>query len=80
MINSCFYNENITDVHKSVVFASDYPNMFGKGFPHFLPAEKGFGNGLSFKGITKKVNRDGDIEYVRYRQCNGCLDLIVYND
>lgn len=37
------------------------------------------GNGMPFVRSTKKV-QDGDLLYVRYRQSNGVLDLIVFND
>lgn len=38
------------------------------------------GNGRPFVRLTKKVDAEGDVEYVRYRQSEGCIDLIVYND
>lgn len=39
----------------------------------------GLGNGLPLFRTRGKVT-NGDIEYVRYRQQFGCIDLDVYND
>ena len=66
-----------TSVHNFTCFASDV-EVFRKGFPRVVPTN--IGNGQSFIAKTKKVNADGDIEYVRYHQLLGCIQLVVYND
>ena len=66
-----------TEIHVFTCFASDVEE-FRKGFPKTVPTT--MGNKQPFVGYTKKINRDGDVEYVRYRQQLGCIDLIVYND
>ncbi len=63
-------------VHTFTCFASDVED-FRKGFPRVVPTN--LGNGQPFVGYTKKVDKDGDLLYVRYRQQLGCIDLIVYN-
>lgn len=58
-------------------FASDIEE-FRKGFPKVV--QTSMGNKLPFVGYSKKINTDGDTEYVRYRQTAGCIELVVYND
>ncbi len=66
-----------TKLHVFSCFASDVEE-FRKGFPKIVPTS--MGNKQPFVGYTKKVDSDGDVVYVRYRQQLGCIDLIVYND
>jgi hypothetical protein len=58
-------------------FASDIED-FRRGFPKTVPTN--MGNKLPFVGHSKKVSPEGDLEYVRYVQSAGCLELVVYND
>jgi hypothetical protein len=71
-------NDFITEssVHTFSCFASDVED-FRKGFPRVVATN--LGNKQPFIGYTKKVDKDGDLLYVRYRQQLGCIDLIVYN-
>lgn len=71
-------NDFITEssVHTFSCFASDVED-FRKGFPRVVSTN--LGNGQPFIGHTKKVDKDGDLLYVRYKQQLGCIDLIVYN-
>jgi hypothetical protein len=66
-----------TEIHVFSCFASDVEE-FRRGFPKIVPTN--MGNKQPFVGYTKKVDSDGDVVYVRYRQQLGCIDLIVYND
>jgi hypothetical protein len=72
-------NELIVEgpVHTFTCFASDVEE-FRKGFPKVV--QTNIGNKLPFIGHTKKVDINGDLLYVRYKQQAGCIDLIVYND
>lgn len=65
------------ETHKFSCFASDV-EVFRRGFP--ARVETNMGNGMPFIATSKKVNADGDIEYVRYYQANGCIELKVFND
>lgn len=69
------------EVHHFSTFASDLydavPEM-RHGFPAVIPTN--LGNGQPFIGFKKKLDYDGDLMYVRYRQQLGCINLIVYND
>jgi len=60
--------------------ASDIHSVFGKGFPKTIECERGFGNGHNYTAISKKMNVDGEIEYVRYTQDFGNSTLLVFND
>lgn len=40
----------------------------------------GLGNGQPFVRTSKKVDREGDILRVRYRQALGCVDILIFND
>jgi hypothetical protein len=66
-----------SSLHTFTCFASDVEE-FRRGFPKIVPTN--MGNKMPFVGHSKKVNTDGDIEYVRYRQTAGCIELVVYND
>ena len=66
-----------TSIHLFTCFASDVAE-FRKGFPKAVPTS--LGNKLPFIGYSKKVDNDGDLLYVRYKQQAGCIELIVYND
>ena len=66
-----------SSIHQFSCFASDV-NEFRQGYPRVVPTN--LGNSLPFVGIRKKVNADGDLLYVRYRQQMGCIELVVYND
>ena len=72
-------NDFITEnsVHSFSCFASDVAE-FHKGFPKAV--QTSLGNKLPFIGHTKKVDINGDLLYVRYKQQAGCIELIVYND
>lgn len=63
-------------IHTFYCFASDI-EAFRNGFPKVVPTN--LGNAQSFIGHSKKVDNDGDVLYVRYKQQAGCIDLIVYN-
>lgn len=63
--------------HTFTCFASDV-EAFRQFFPKFVCTN--IGNKQPFVGHSKKVNSDGDVLYVRYRQQMGCVELIVYND
>jgi len=66
--------------HDFYAFASDLYNAvpgLRTGFPKII--ETSIGNSLPFVASSKKVD-DGDVLYVRYRQSNGCITLVVYND
>lgn len=64
-----------TSPHVFAVEASDLQLL---GWPIFF--ETTLGNGQRFVRHSKKVDADGDIQHVRYRQANGCVDLIIFND
>lgn len=66
-----------SSLHTFTCFASDVEE-FRRGFPKIVPTN--MGNKMPFVGHSKKVNADGDTEYVRYRQTAGCIELVVYND
>ena len=68
------------DLFKYTAFASDlYDDVpdLRIGFPRVINTN--LGNGQPFIGTSKKVNADGDIEYVRYYQQLGCIQLIIFN-
>jgi len=66
-----------TSTHVFTCFASDLA-VFRQNFPRIVPTS--LGNGQPFVGLSKKVDSEGDLLYVRYRQQLGCVDLIVFND
>lgn len=47
-------------------------------WPAYL--ETTLGNKLCLVRESKKVDQEGDILYVRYRQQLGCISLIIFND
>lgn len=63
--------------HEFSGFASDL-SYTRQGWPAQIPTT--IGNSMPLIRSTKKVDADGDIEYVRYRQANGCISLLVFND
>ena len=63
--------------HRFAVFASDL-EMFRKGFPRHAPTV--LGNGEDFVFTYYSRDNDGDVTSAHYRQANGTLDLVVYND
>lgn len=64
---------------KFSAFASDLE--LGPGvWPERLDIPELKGNGMPFMRGTKKIDADGDLEYVRYNQANGSFTLIIYND
>ena len=73
--NNPFITED--HVHNFSCFASDV-DVFRQGFPRVV--QTSMGNKMPFVGHSKKINRDSDTEYVRYRQTAGCIELVVYND
>jgi hypothetical protein len=66
-----------TGVHQFVTEASDIGLGVGT-WPEKI--ETDMGNGLPFVRVSAKRDNDGDIQWVTYRQANGCLDLKVFND
>lgn len=62
--------------HQLFCFASDV-DIFRNGFPQRVKTE--MGNGRDFIATTKQVTKDS-LQYVVYKQGNGCLNLTVYND
>jgi hypothetical protein len=50
---------------------------FRAGWPEEIPTS--IGNGMPLLRVAKKVV-EGDIQYVRYMQANGCITLCVFND
>ena len=69
------------EIHRFVTFASD---LYGsvpelrEGFPRSIPTN--LGNGQPLIGYRKKINSDGDLEYVRYQQQFGCIEVKIFND
>lgn len=66
--------------HQFTAFASDLSTIvpeFRTGFPPRINAT--IGNGRPLYAISKVV-RDGDIQYVRYGQECGCIQIKVFND
>lgn len=77
-------------------YSIDHTNATEGSTPHLFVAEAselGFlpgiwperlrtklGNGMPFIRRSKKVDADGDIEWVTYDQANGCVRLRVFND
>lgn len=57
-------------------FASDLPET-RKGWPAQI--ETTIGNKQPLLRSTKKMDADGDIQYVRYVQANGCITLKIFN-
>lgn len=74
-VNHPFIDEN--GVHQFVCFASDV-GSFRNGFPKVVTTN--IGNGQPFVGHRRKLNKDGDLEYVVYLQQLGCVTLKVFND
>jgi hypothetical protein len=69
------------EVHLFAAEASDLYDAcpdFRVGWPRLVSTS--LGNGQPFQRISKRVDDEGDVLYVRYRQCNGCIDLKVFND
>lgn len=64
-------------LHEFVCEHSDLGLRVGD-WPEQIPTTHG--NKKPFLRSTKKINADGDLEYVRYRQALGCISLIVFND
>ena len=64
------------DVHRFTAFASDI-DMRAGDFPPQV--ETTLGNGLPFIRESMYA-KNGDIQYVMYRQANGCITLKVFND
>ncbi len=64
---------------KFSAFASDIELAPGV-WPERLEIPQLKGNGMPFIRGTKKLDADGDLQYVRYNQANGLQTLIVYND
>ena len=46
-------------------------------WPGLIPTD--IGNGLPFMREADE-RRDGDLLWVRYKQCNGCVTLTIFND
>jgi hypothetical protein len=67
----------LTEKHNVFTCFASEVNVFRDGFPKVVPTSAG--NGQPFIGHTKKVDNDGDLLYVRYKQQAGCIDLIVFN-
>lgn len=65
------------ETHKYVAEASTLGLRPGE-WPEFI--ETTLGNTQPLFRSTKKLDADGDILYVRYRQVFGCIDVVVYND
>lgn len=63
--------------HEFSGFASDLPHT-RQGWPSLI--ETTIGNGMPLLRKSKKVDADGDIQYVRYTQANGCIEIVVFND
>jgi hypothetical protein len=63
------------------IFGSDIGITARYVYEHGWPAQlqTTLGNGQPFIAKTKKV-KDGDLQYVRYIQSNGCIQLTVFND
>lgn len=69
------------EVHNFVAFASDlYDSVpeLRKGFPRVI--QTNLGNGQPLIGYSKKISADGDLQYVRYRQQLGCIEVKIFND
>lgn len=49
-----------------------------QGWPLKIPTS--IGNGLDFVRTSKKVDREGDVLWVTYKQAAGCCILRIYND
>lgn len=49
------------------------------GWPKEIGDPDKMGNGQPLRPIARKIE-DGELLYVRYRQLNGCISLIVFND
>lgn len=69
------------EIHRFTTFASDiYGSVpeLREGFPRVIQTT--LGNGQPLMGYRKKVNDDGDLLYVRYRQQLGCIEVKIFND
>lgn len=78
MTYSVGYNQvTETEPHKFVSEASDLNFPVGH-WPRELTTE--IGNKQNFVAVSKKLDADGDIIYVRYEQMLGCVSLKVFND
>jgi hypothetical protein len=66
-----------TSVHQFAAGASDLRFPVGE-WPTQLPTS--LGNRLPF--LLTKIDKDveGDVRYAVYYQCNGCIELTVFND
>jgi hypothetical protein len=63
------------------LFVADASDLRLDGWPETMKTD--IGNGTLMVRVSKKVDREGEILYVRYRQMlNGSdhNDLLVYND
>lgn len=70
-------NASEHEVHKFVSFASDIGLRAGQ-WPEKL--ETTLGNKQPFVRVRKKLDTEGDLQYVVYEQALGCCSLRVYND
>jgi hypothetical protein len=64
------------DTHKYIADASDLGWSPGE-WPEWVPTD--IGNGKPFLAFSWEY-RDGDVEWVTYRQALGCISLNVHND
>ena len=70
-------NSTETSTHNFTTCASDI-NLRPGEWPVLLSTK--LGNGLEFQRASKKVDAEGDILWVTYRQIAGCIKLQIYND
>jgi hypothetical protein len=64
------------ELHHWTMEASDLGLPVGR-WPTTIPTD--LGNGLPF--LMQRAERaDGDLRWIDYRQCNGCLTLRIFND
>jgi hypothetical protein len=75
--------KNVTEVNPNefCADASDIGITAGSiasgGWPTYLKTD--IGNKMPFVAVSKRVV-DGGLLFVRYRQSNGCIDLVLFND
>lgn len=65
------------ETHKFSTFASDIDLRPGH-WPERLHTT--LGNGQNLLRVRKKVDAEGDLQYVVYQQSLGCIELRIYND
>ena len=72
-----YENASEFEAHKFVAEASDLEIKPGE-WPQLLDTD--LGNGMPFIIGQKQIDAEGDLMWITYNQCNGCISLKIFND